>query len=180
MTIYGCANTITIINLTTTMKIYAVLHHYDNGYTYEDYRYYTDTYLFETRKAASDYFWTKVTDDYEGSYELYEWELDTQNKVLIEDSVWVKCSPDDAIDDDWDKNWEEYYDDKANDILDYNLSLYDTIEYLTIREELQIEDEWLTHEGENYKLFKEMEEAKTKAEFKTLNSLLDDQLAYAQ
>lgn len=176
MTIYECANTITIINLTITMKIYAVLHHYDNGYTYEDYRYYTDTYLFETHKAASDYFWTKVTDNYEGSYELYEWELDTQNKVLIEDSVWIKCSPDDDY---WNEDWEE--DSEPINEEDFILVAdEDCEEYYSYQEELNAENEWLTHEGENYKLFKEMEEAKLNAELKALNSLLDEQLSYAQ
>jgi len=179
MTIYGCANTITIINLTTTMKIYAVLHYYDNGLSFEDYREYTDTYLFETRKAANDYFWTKVTDDYEGKYELYEWELDTQNKVLIEDSIWITCTPIDdiysSIDfDDCYQEAEDYFTIEQETIKDYLYTNPDDIDESTA------EIEWLTHEGENYKLFKEMEEAKNNAELKSLNSLLDEQLAYAQ
>ena len=82
------------------MKIYCVKHHYDNGEYGEDYRADTDLFLFSTIKKATNYYYSYVAEDFEGKYELVEWELDTQDQKVLEETPYVPCTPYDPYEDD--------------------------------------------------------------------------------
>ena len=153
------------------MKVYYVTHFYDNGESYEDYRSYQDTYLFSSFKKANSTFWDYVTSDYEGKYVLGEWELDTQNMKELETSVYLPCRPH------WSYEDEPYY----PDYYDPDLCIEDSgenMEYLVYEDEVeepsQEEEEWLTHKGENYKIFKEIEDDRLLKLLNQLNDLLDE------
>lgn len=96
------------------MNIYIVTHYTDNGERGEDYCKYEDRFYFSTLENASQFFWKKVTDDYEGQFTLVEWELDTQEHSEIETSVWIDCTP-------W---WYYHYDEENYDEEDYEDSNY--------------------------------------------------------
>lgn len=148
--------------------IYAVKHYYNNGESYEDYREYEDTFLFSTKKNASDFFWTKVTDDYEGEYVLLEWEADTQEKTILEESVFIACTPEYWSYDDSD-DCQDFED--SNDCQDFDFKeYYDAVSAFANRDEYLAEEEWLLGSHEHNKLFKEMEEDKAIDE---LNASLD-------
>lgn len=91
------------------MKIYVVSHYYDNGESYEDYREYENHELYSTYQKAKDKFWASVISDYEGKYVLTEWELDTQEKSILEESTWIKCKP--WYNDEWQGDYEPDYED---------------------------------------------------------------------
>lgn len=90
------------------MKIYVVTHFYDNGESYEDYREYIEYTMFSTEGKAYAFYCEKILSDYEGRYSIFEWELDTQEKTLLEESPWVKCSPMYSCDD-WQGDYEPEY-----------------------------------------------------------------------
>ena len=143
------------------MKIYVVTHFYDNGEFYEDYREYTDYFMFSTEAKAYAFYCDKILSDYEGRYSMYERELDTQEQTLLEQSPWVKCvssytqepSPEDYPDYEPDP-WEQYdgyvsYDDE-----------HTMAEYESIQDELKAEEEWLTTKREQGEILDEIEEDK--------------------
>lgn len=86
------------------MKIYAIIHNSDNGLDYEDYREYIDVKLYSSLDEASKIYQAKISNDYEGSFELIEWEVDTNNKKTLKESQYVNCKPYDPYKED-DKNW---------------------------------------------------------------------------
>ena len=138
------------------MKVYSVEHKYDNGESYEDYREYTDVKLFSTYERANTFFWERVISDYKGKYLMHEWELDTNEKKLLDESEYIACKPYDPFDD--------YYEDDDYQECEDNYQQVDkeTIEdYLwsmPIFEEQIAEEEWLKHKGENYEVLHQIEE----------------------
>ena len=165
------------------MKIYVVSHFYDNGESYEDYRDYEDHKLYSTLQIALEHFWASVESDYEGKYVLTEWELDTQEKNQLEESAWIKCEP--WYNDEWQGGYEP--DDEDYDCSpDPMESTEEAFRYLegedreSYYEELNLEREWLSHEGSNYQEWKECEEEikKRKSDIllDELNGLLVDLL----
>jgi hypothetical protein len=135
------------------MKIYIVSHYYDNGEPYEDYREYEDLLYYSTLEKAWDVFWEKVTSNYEGIIKLKELTLDTQEITILEESAWIDCKSnwDYLSEPDYMDNYDDYYYDDYNYGDDYNNAIWETLE-----EESCAIDEWLTHEGENYKIFEEI------------------------
>lgn len=135
------------------MKIYTVNHYYDNGESYEDYKEYEDILYYSTLDKAWSIFWEKVTSDYEGIIKLKELTLDTQEVITLEESVWIDCksSCDYPSELDYIGNYDDYYYDDFDYNRDYDDDLWETYE-----EEICTIDEWLTHEGENYKIFEEI------------------------
>ena len=71
------------------MKIYAIIHYYDNGFTYEDYRNYVTTNLYSDLSKASKIYQSKTSGKYEGALELVEWELDTNNKKTLQETEYI-------------------------------------------------------------------------------------------
>jgi len=141
------------------MKIYVVTHFYDNGESYEDYREYTDYFMFSTEAKAYAFYCDMILSDYEGRYSIYERELDTQEQILLEQSPWVECvpsyaqelSPEDYPDYEPDP-WEQYAD--STDYVDDCTMA----EYESIQDELKAEKEWLTTKREQGKILDEIEE----------------------
>jgi len=151
------------------MIIYAVVHNYDNGESYEDYREYKDVYLFETYEKANTFFWDKVTSDYQGKYSLYDWELDTQKQNLLDESEWITCTPcyyDYYNQNDYEED-EDYQ--EPNDEFQPQLDKEAIEDYLytlpNIQEQI-VEEEWLKHKGENYEILHQIEEDKLEDELK--------------
>ena len=141
------------------MKIYVVTHFYDNGESYEDYREYTDYFMFSTEEKAYAFYCDMILSDYEGRYSMYEKELDTQKQTLLEVSPWVKCSsmyqyePYEPCFEDYEPDpWEQYA-----DAVDY-VDDYTMAEYESIQDELKAEDEWLTTKREQGEILDEIEE----------------------
>lgn len=134
------------------MKIYIVSHYYNNGESYEDYRDYEDILYYSSVKNASKVFWEKVTSDYEGIIRLKELTLDTQETITLEESVWIDCKSSwDSQEPDYMDNYDDFYYDNFDYDRDYNNAMWETLE-----DEICATDEWLTHEGENYKIFEEI------------------------
>ena len=163
-----------------TSKVFTWL--YDNGESYEDYREYKEHKFYSTLQIASEYFWASVVDDYEGKYVLTEWELDTQEKSILEESAWIKCKP--YYNEEWQGDYEPDYEEDflskweddhywngepkypersiedAWEFIDWfenpdNPSIMKETSYL---EEIELERDWLSHEGTNYQEWKECEE----------------------
>lgn len=86
------------------MKVYAIIYNSDNGLSYEDYREYTDIKLYSSLDEASKIYKEKVSNKYEGNFELIEWEIDTNNKTTLEESPYIDCTPYDPYEED-DKDW---------------------------------------------------------------------------
>lgn len=138
------------------MKIYTVNHYYNNGESYEDYREYEDILYYSTLDKAWRVFWEKVTSDYEGIFYLKELTLDTQEVITLEESVWIDCksSWDYPSEPDYMDNYDDcYYGDY--DYNDYYINPYEELQMWELEEMEDIEN-WLTHEGENYKIFEEI------------------------
>lgn len=134
------------------MKIYTINHQYTNGMTYEDYREYEDILYYSTLDKAYSIFWEKVTSDYEGIYYIKEITLDTQEVNIIEESAYIEESypyNDEPYNDFDDCYWDCEYSEDPWEV--YYLNESDEL-----NEEWDIIDEWLTHEGENYKIFEEI------------------------
>lgn len=147
------------------MKIYIVTHFYDNGESYEDYREYTDYFMFSTEDKAYAFYCEKILLDYEGRYSMYEKELDTQKQTLLEVSPWVECSSmyqyepcfedyEPCLEDYEPDPWEQYAD-STDYVDDYTMA-----EYESIQDELRAEDEWLTTKREQGEILDEIEEDK--------------------
>lgn len=173
------------------MKIYVVTHFYDNGESYEDYREYTDYFMFSTEAKAYSFYCEKILSDYEGNYSIIEWTLDTQEKVLLEKSPWIKCTS--YYDEEWQGEHEPEYDqlepcydqygyyfdprdpEKRSHNALWALEMFEREEYY---EELSLESEWLTHEGTNYQEWKEVNEEIRKRKnailFEELNEMLKE------
>ena len=166
------------------MKIYVVSHYYDNGESYEDYRTYEDHFYYSTLKLATSLFWDKATGDYEGKWVFQSVELDTQKTERLEETPYLPCS----------SQWEAYFeqdnpepeDEEYDDFPDPNKSAEEAFRYLDMEDredcyrELDIEREWLTHEGFNYQEWEECEEEikKRKSDIllDELNSMLTDSM----
>lgn len=86
------------------MKVYAIVHNYNNGLSYEDYMEYTTTNLYSTLDEAFHIYKTKISNKYEGNFELIEWEVDTNNKKTLKESPYINCTPYNPYEED-DKNW---------------------------------------------------------------------------
>jgi hypothetical protein len=153
------------------MKVYAVIHYYDNGETYEDYREYRDTALYSTLDKATSVYWENVCDDYNGMFRIYEWELDTQEVTMLEESVYLHKYPEperpdcDYYDDCEELNPEDWPGNDEYMIDEWNSTITEEDEPLDI-------EEWLCSEGYNYKIFKEIEEDR----LRKLNAELDNLL----
>lgn len=174
------------------MKIYVVTHFYDNGESYEDYREYTDYFMFSTEAKAYAFYSEKILSDYEGRYSMYEKELDTQKQTLLEVSPWVECSSLNSCED-WQGEYEPEYDqlepcydqygyyfdprdpEKRSHNALWALEMFEKEEYY---EELSLESEWLTHEGTNYQEWEEVNEEIRKKKnailFEELNEILKE------
>ena len=141
------------------MKIYVVTHFYDNGESYEDYREYTDYFMFSTEAKAYGFYCDKILSDYEGRYSMYEKELDTQEQTLLEQSPWIKCTPSYAYEPspedyhDYEPNPWEHYDDYVSYDDEYTMA-----ECESIQDELKAEEEWLTTKREQGEILDEIEE----------------------
>lgn len=138
------------------MKIYVVTHFYDNGESYEDYREYTDYFMFSTEAKAYAFYCDKILLDYEGRYSMYEKELDTQKQTLLEVSPWVKCSsmyPYEPCLEDYESDPCEQYTDSVDYVDDYTMAVYESI-----KDELKAEAEWLTTKREQGEILDEIEE----------------------
>lgn len=138
------------------MKIYVVIHYFDNGESYEDFRDYEDFLYYSTLEQAIRVYWEKTScDAYEGRYTLKEITLDTQEERILEKSKYIHCS---SQFNDWyaDNSEEEH---NAEEMMLYDLEnhnihdIYD-IQYWHECEEARQEEEtvnsWLTHKGELY------------------------------
>jgi hypothetical protein len=160
------------------MKIYVVTHFYDNGESYEDYREYTDYFMFSTEAKAYVFYCDMILSDYEGRYSMYEKELDTQKQTLLEVSPWVKCTS--YYDEHWQGEYdpEDYYPDPMDSYKEY-WRWDDDTSYEDISEE---EDkawfEYVTTPGTNYQEWeevnKEIEERKKAILFEELNEMLKE------
>lgn len=139
------------------MKIYVVIHFYDNGESYEDCRDYTDYYVFSTEAKAYGFYCDQILSDYEGKYSMYEKELDTQKQTLLEESPWVECRPMYQ----YDSCLEDYEPDV--DSIDYDDD-YSKAEIESVQDELKAEEEWLTTKREQCELLEEIEEDRLNAE----------------
>ena len=148
------------------MRIYVVSHYYDNGESYEDYRDYEEHKLYSTLQIASEHFWASVVGDYEGKYVLTEWELDTQEKEILEESAWVECKR--WYSDEWQGDYEPEYDDEWHDCSPdpsesykeywkWEDSLPDWNDDIS-EEEDRAWREYVTTPGTNYREWKECEE----------------------
>ena len=137
------------------MVIYVVIHYYDNGESYEDYREYQDSYLFSTENKASTFYWERVINEYEGQYKLFKWELDTQVRHELEASVYLKCRSMYDTDDYYNYNNTDYNGYEYNISDDY--SEYDDYNYIT---EIQAETYWLNTPREQAIILGEIEEDK--------------------
>lgn len=95
--------------------------------------------------------------------------MDTQEEEKLEESAWVNCTSSWAYDtpEHYEPENEEYY-----ELEDDFQTLDDSMWEEQDEEEQRIIDEWLNHKGENYKVFKEMEEAELMSLLKSLNTLL--------
>lgn len=134
------------------MKIYTVNHYYDNGESYEDYREYEDILYYSTLEKAWSVFWEKVTSEYEGIIKLKELTLDTQEVTILEESICIDCKSSwNSQEPDYMDNYDDYYYEDFDYDRDYNNAMWETYE-----DEIYAIDEWLTHEGENYKIFEEI------------------------
>lgn len=141
------------------MKIYVVSHYYDNGESYEDYREYKDSYMFSTEGKAYAFYCDKILSDYEGKYLMYEWELDTQNVTLIEKSPWVDCtSPYQYFHNEYPEDYEPVYECDSQEQYDSKDYIDDNIaESVSLLEELEAEEEWLTTKREQGEILDEIE-----------------------
>lgn len=166
------------------MKVYVIIYSFDNGLVGEEYTTYEEYLLYSTLEKASEVFWNKASSDYEGKYELYSWELDTQRQELLEYTPYIPCTFDG-----WDEPEppEDYYD---NDDSWPDAPSYETPEknikcaweylkyeqYYSYNDEIQLENEYLTSKGTNYQAFKEADEEIQQRLLESLNKDLDDLL----
>lgn len=167
------------------MKIYVVTHFYDNGESYEDYREYIEYAMFSTEAKAYAFYCEKILSDYEGRYSVFEWELDTQEKTLLEESPWVKCSSMYSCDD-WqgeyepEYNPEDYYPDPMESYKEY-WRHEDTFWHRNddiSEEEDKAWLEYVTTPGTNYREYqeceRELQEKRNAILLEELNTLLED------
>lgn len=82
------------------MKVYAIIHNWDNGFNYEDYREYTNTDLYSNLDEALNIYEATISSKYEGSVTLIEWEVDTNNKTTLKESTYIDCTPFNPFEDD--------------------------------------------------------------------------------
>lgn len=165
------------------MKIYIVTHFYNNGESYEDYREYIEYFMFSTEGKAYSFYCEKILSDYEGRYSVFEWELDTQDKTLLEESPWVKCSPMYNCDDwqgDYEPEWnpEDYYPNPMENYKEYWRWEDETSHEDISEEEDKAWLEYVTTPGTNYQEWeevnKEIEERKKAILFEELNEMLKE------
>ena len=154
------------------MKIWIVKHHQDNGEHYEDRYTWDEFYYFSSYEKALAYYCDHIIDDYLGSFSIVEKTLDTQEETELEYSPWGGYTSmyDDVDNECYSEDYEDdHYCDDSEDGWP-SLSIDELAEQQSIQEELMAEKEWLTHEGENYQIFKEIEEC----ELAKLNKALDE------
>ena len=152
------------------MKIYVLTHYWDNGESYDDYREYESSSYYSTLELAAKAYWDE-TRDYKGSFTLFSVELDTQKKAILTKSENVPCPS--AMQSLW---WEQEYSQESSDDIygiDYSYMCDDLYywRYPACEEEDEeaLTEEWLTHKGENYAVFKALEDDK---DFDELLSIL--------
>lgn len=165
------------------MKIYVLSHFYDNGESYEDYREYEEHKLYSTYQLGLKAFYDSVESDYEGKFNLIEWELDTQKRQLLEESAWIKCKP--YYNEEWQGDYEPDYEyeedapDPTESYKEYWRWEDASPEYDDIPED---EDkawfEYVTTPGTNYREYQECEmelkERRSALLLEELTSLLKD------
>lgn len=165
------------------MKIYVVTHFYDNGESYEDYREYTDYFMFSTEAKAYAFYCEKILSDYEGRYSMYEKELDTQKQTLLEVSPWVACSSINQYEpcfEDYESEYdpEDFYPNPMESYREYwrwdDETSYDDIS----EEEYKAWLEYVTAPGTNYQEWEEVNEEIRKKKnailFEELNEILKE------
>lgn len=123
------------------MLIYIVSHYWDNGESYEDYDHYEEHKYYSSLMLASQSFWRKASEDYEGKYTLKSKELDTQGEELLEETPYIECS---SVYNNWD-NWEESEIYSQEENCPHESHYYDTYDtpYESYQEEIRLENEWL-------------------------------------
>ena len=150
------------------MKIYTINHYQTNGESYEDFQDWEDVFYYSSLDKAYSAFWDKVTSDYKGIIRLKEVTLDTQETKILEESAWIDCK------NSWDYPSEDYignYNDYYYDDFDYDRDYNDAVRQ-TLEDEIRDIDEWLTHEGENYKIFEEINAVRLVNLLKDLEELI--------
>ena len=164
------------------MKIYVVTHFYDNGESYEDYREYIEYAMFSTEGKAYAFYCEKILSDYEGRYSIFEWELDTQAKTLLEESPWVKCTSY------YREQWQGEYEPEYEPEYDYPDPMDSYKEYWRWDDETSYDDiseeedkawfNYVTTPGTNYREYQECErelkERRNALLLEELTSLLKD------
>lgn len=80
------------------MKIYAVIHYYDDDAIYKFTKKCATTNLYSNLSEASKIYQAKTSGKYEGAFELVEWELNTNYKKTLQETDYK---------DPWDDEWEE-------------------------------------------------------------------------
>ena len=157
------------------MDIYIVKLHQNNGESYED-NYQWDTYeYYSTWELAYSYFCNQIADSYKGEYTLIKKTLDTQEEIVLETSPWGGYTSM------YDQEEYEEYVEPAEDKECYGpeYSIEDAWRYMDLENtctnwnESEDIDSWLTHKGENYQIFKEIEECETLKLLKLLDNLLE-------
>lgn len=152
------------------MKIYTINHYWNNGESYEDYREYENILYYSTLDKAYNIFWEKVTSDYEGIIKLKEITLDTQEIITLEESAWINCTSIwDSYEDNYIGDYNYTYED---DYYDTYSQYYNNAEMEVLEEESYAIDEWLTHEGENFKIFEEINAIRLTNILKDLENLI--------
>lgn len=123
------------------MLIYIVSHYWDNGESYEDYDHYEEHKYYSSLELASQSFWRKASEDYEGKYILKSKELDTQGEELLEETPYIECS---SVYDNW-GNLEESEIYTQEEDCPHESHYYDTYDtpYESYQEEIRLENEWL-------------------------------------
>lgn len=75
------------------MKIYAIIHKFDNGLKYGEYREDIITTLYSDLDKALETYQTKEANAYIGSFKLVKWELDTNKKKTLKESKYIPTKP---------------------------------------------------------------------------------------
>lgn len=158
------------------MDIYVVTHCCDNGlYGDMDYMEWEEYKFFSTLKLAESEYYNSIIDEYEGRYKLSKLTLDTQERILLEESpfranTYYDYDPSEEYQPDQELEYE-YEPDPCN-------SIRDAWDYMEMEErerefESQEEDdEYLSVPHDNYQMFKELEEDALDDLNKALDELL--------
>lgn len=160
------------------MKVWIVSHFWDNGEKYrEDLLEYQDYKIFSTYQKAMDYYCSCIIPAYIGQYILDEYEVDTHEVMQLEKSPWEDCPcqyPD--YEPEYEPEEPDYDTSELEDKLDEYHCPSESLDF-DYSYEISCEEQWLTHEGENYKIFEEIKKCENNKLLckliEELNTLLD-------